>query len=65
MLYHKMNEIAESYINGNIEETKKSVKRMSKSDLISFIAVLAGFYPQKSEYVSYSESLSAIRRLLD
>ncbi len=40
-------QIAESYICGNISDTKKAVKRMSKADFITFAEHLRGYYGKK------------------
>ncbi len=48
--------LAESYINGNISDTKKAVKRMSKSEFIDFAEFLRGHYGKK---------LHEIRHLVD
>lgn len=36
--------LGETYINGNISDTKKAVKRMSKADFIDFAEYLRGYY---------------------
>lgn len=39
--------LAESYINGNISDTKAAVKRMSKAEFIDFAEFLRGQYGKK------------------
>ncbi len=39
--------LAESYINGNISDTKKAVKRMTKAEFIDFAEFLRGYYGKK------------------
>ena len=41
MNYNRIEEITESYINGNISTTKKAIKRMTKLDFLNFILTLA------------------------
>ena len=48
-----MEQIAESYINGNISDTKKAVKRMSKADFIDFAEHLRGYYGKKLHEIRY------------
>jgi hypothetical protein len=44
MKAERLEQIAESYINGNISETKKAVKRMSKSEFVDFALYMAENY---------------------
>jgi hypothetical protein len=41
MKTERIQKIAESYINGNISETKESVKRMSKLDFVILLSEIA------------------------
>ncbi len=46
-------ELAESYINGNISDTKKAVKRMSKAEFIDFAEYLRGFYGKRLDQIRH------------
>ena len=52
-------EMAESYRNGNITVVKKWLKKTSKNNLMIFIDLLAGYYVHK-----YSEAVDTVKRLL-
>lgn len=39
-----IHEIAETYINGNISDAKKAVKRMSKAQFIDLLEHFRGYY---------------------
>ena len=43
MKAERLNEIVESYINGNISYTKREITKMTKKELIDFIEVLTEF----------------------
>lgn len=66
----RIREIAESYINGNISDTKKSLQRMSKLDLLEWIDCMAQYYYQSLEdgqgnkLDGYMQAVSAATRLL-
>jgi len=53
---NEIEQIAESYINGNISWTKEQIKRMTKQDFLYFIKVLVS---------TYGKSLNDINIILD
>jgi len=63
MITHRLNEIAESFINGNITDTKKALKHMSKSDLVEFITIFAESYSIEGAS-AYMDTVRRIQRLL-
>ena len=52
-------EMAESYRNGNITIVKKWLKKTSKNNLMIFIDLLAGYHGSK-----YSDAVDTVKRLL-
>lgn len=40
----KIDNILQNYINGNIETTKKAIKRLTKSETMELMAALADYY---------------------
>jgi len=53
MKTERIEAIAESYTNGNISDTKKAVKRMSKADFIDFAEHLRGFYGKRLDQIRH------------
>lgn len=63
MTYGRIKQTAENYINGNITDAKKSVKRMSKEDFLNFIHCIAGYYATSGQ-ADYVRATTAARKLL-
>lgn len=44
MKSERIEEIAKTYIHGNISDAKKAVKRMTKAEFIDFAEFMRGYY---------------------
>jgi hypothetical protein len=49
----RLEEICESYVNGNIGETKKAVKRMSKTEFFDFLIYMRANYYKPLDDMRY------------
>lgn len=61
MRYEQYQEIAENYINGNLSDFRKSVKRLSKKDTLILVEVLSECF----EPVNVSKALRIVSKYLD
>ena len=58
MLYSHLQELLETYINGNISDVKRALTRMSKYDLLSFVVFLGEYHGD------YEKAVLEIQKLL-
>jgi hypothetical protein len=50
MKHYRIKQTAETYLNGNISDAKKTVKRMNKADFLELIAILSDYYYGDGDY---------------
>jgi hypothetical protein len=61
MKYEAFQAIAENYINGNISDFKKSLKRLSKKETMLLTVVLSEYF----EPVNVNKAIATISKYLD